>query len=126
MRPFSSRMQKNVGTLYRRGATSARVSADSWLPAATFACSFQPLGDTGRRQDRHDEHMRMGERDSWRVFAREGDLDAEALDALTMASVGDRIDIGGRPYSLRGRPLPQAHSPDGAVLLWSFDVDGIA
>lgn len=124
MRPPSDRMRKNVVTLSHRPdpAPGTRPVASTPVEVLTLPCSFQPLGDTGRRQDRRDEHLRLGSEDSWRLFIT---ADAVAELDFPWAHAGDVARFQGRDYTLRGQPVPQRFDEDGSVLSWSLDIDGI-
>ena len=126
MRTPSERMRKNTLTLRRRTPTTpgTRPGHAGYTAVATLPCSIQPLGDTGRRQDARDEHLRQGSEDSLRVFVTAEDADAAGL-VFPWAEAGDvaRIGPGDRDYRIRGEPIPQRFADDGGVLSWSLDVD---
>lgn len=126
MREPSARMRKNTVTFRRRSEpVGMRPTADTLETAVvTLSCSVQPLGDTGRRQDRFDEHERLGEISSYRLFVKHSDVLAAGLP-IPFAQAADRVVFNTRPYSLRGEPVPQRHDATGEVLAWSLDIDGI-
>jgi hypothetical protein len=125
MREFSRRMRKNTILIARRTSETRRPTGTEFAAAVPVPCSIQPLGDTGRRQDRFDEQHRLGEVSSYRVFVGASDL-AEAGLTVPFGAAADAVRFNGRRYSLRGAPVAQSHDEDGTILSWSFDIDGIA
>lgn len=125
MREFSDRHALSTVRLYRRTPpASGRVAADSYADPVTLTGSFQPLGDTGRRQDRFDEHLRMGSVEGWRFMVSHSVVLAAGL-AEPWCRVGDVIEFRGSRYASRGKPIVQVEDRDGSPLEWSVDLDGI-
>jgi hypothetical protein len=87
-------------------------------------CSMQPLGDTGRRQDRDTSSGVLSGQSSWRCWfsAREA-FDAGLVNPFVRS--GDAIEWNGIKFVVRGKPIPQRRDRDGSTLTWSVDVDGI-
>jgi hypothetical protein len=129
MRPFSRPIGET--TILLRALIppdGRRQRADEYAEAVSLRGAMQPLGDTGRRQDRFDEQSRLGSIEGWRLFVRAEAL-AEAGLSYPWCKRGDvveRADMPGLRHSCRGGPVSQALGDDGSPVLWSVDLDGVS
>lgn len=127
MRKPSSRLQRDTLRIQHRidsGVTARGSTSPTYQePGFSVPGSFQPVGDTGRRQNQNDDNQRMGSDDSWRFFIRAEDAAAIGLN-VPYVHEGDKIIFHGREYICRGEPLPMRREPDGTVRSYFVDTDG--
>lgn len=126
MRDAGERLYVDSVTIVNRtkAGTNDRGGPKYTESRLTMRCSMQPLGDTGRRQDRETDHSRLAGSASWRCWfsAREAD---RAGAVYPFVRPGDAIEFNGVLHIARGIPIPQRRDRDGTVISWSVDVDGV-